>query len=144
MRIQQKDFFHGAALTQLVEHHSFKALNKVDGKYGHYLVNVDRRLLVKLTEKPSVPWSFTFQPDDLSTLRADAASGFQTFVVLVCGRTTICLLGQTEYSAIMDLQAAGTQWIKVEIPKASMRVRGSAGALGHAIAHNRFPDNVFT
>jgi len=48
MKIQHKDLFHGAALTQLVEHNSFKALNKADDKYGHYLVNTDRRLLVKL------------------------------------------------------------------------------------------------
>jgi hypothetical protein len=32
MKIQQKDLFHGAVLTQLVEHNSFKALNKVDAK----------------------------------------------------------------------------------------------------------------
>ena len=36
MKIQQKDYFHGAALTQIVEHESFKALNKADSKYGHY------------------------------------------------------------------------------------------------------------
>src|SRR5438552_1824863 len=129
MKVQQKDLYHGAALTQLVEHDSFKALNKADGKYGHYLVNTDRRLMVKLTEKPHYPWSFTFQPDDLDTLRADIASGFRTFVVLVCGKATVCLLEQADYEAIIDLDAAGQQWIRVEVPKASMRVRGSLGEL---------------
>ena len=143
MKVQQKDLYHGAAITQLVEHDSFKALNKADGKYGHYLVNTDRRLMVKLTEKANDPWQFTFQSDDLDTLRADIVSGFSTFVVLVCGQSTICLLEQKDYEAIIDLNAAGQQWIRVEIPKASMRVRGSAGELKRAIKHNAFPADVF-
>lgn len=143
MKVQQKDLYHGAALTQLVEHDSFKALNKADGKYGHYLVNTDRRLMVKLTEKADDPWSFTFQPDDLATLRADIASGFKTFIVLVCGKSTVCLLEHADFAAVMDLNAPGQQWIRVEIPKASMRVRGSAGELKRAIKHNAFPTDVF-
>ncbi|RUL82344.1 hypothetical protein [Tautonia sociabilis] len=71
MKIQQKDLFHGAALTQIIEHNSFKALNKVDDKYGHDLVNTDRRLMIKLTETDNPPWQFTFQPDDLQHLRDD-------------------------------------------------------------------------
>lgn len=143
MKIQQKDLFHGAALTQLTEHESFKALNKADTKYGHYMVNTDKRLMVKLTEKASEPWTFTFQPDDLNTLQSDIASGFRTFVVLVCGKATICLLDEVQFMSVIDLNANSAQWIKVEIPKASMRVRGSTGALKNAIAHKDFPDNVF-
>jgi len=143
MKTQKKDMYHGAALTQLVEHESFKALNKVDSKYGHYLVNTDRRLIVKWTEKDSSPWQFTFQLDDLVTLRADISSKFKTFIVLVCGQLTVCLLEQTDYTAIIDLNEDKQQWIKVEIPKASMRIRGSKGALKHAIKHNAFPEGVF-
>ena len=143
MKIQQKDLFHGAALTQLTEHSSFKALNKADTKYGHYMINTDRRLMLKLTEKENGPWSFTFQPDDLNTLRSDIASGFRTFVVLVCGKFTICLLDETDFQQLIDLNNPTAQWIRVEIPKASMRLRGSHGALKHAIAHKDFPDNVF-
>ncbi|BBO36543.1 hypothetical protein [Lacipirellula parvula] len=143
MKIQQKDLFHGAALTQLTEHVSFKALNKADAKYGHYMVNTDRRLMVKLTEKTSAPWTFTFQPDDLNTISSDIASGFRTFIVLVCGKVTICLLSEGDFSQLIDLTSPTAQWIKVEIPKASMRVRGSHGTLKGAITHNSFPDGVF-
>ena len=139
MKVQQKDLFHGAALTQLVEHDSFKALNKADTKYGHYLVNTDRRLMVKLTEKANPPWQFTFQPDDLTTLRSDIASGFKTFVVLVCGKTTICLLEEADFASIIDLTAQRAQFIRVEIPKASMRVRGSAGNWRMQSSTTRFP-----
>jgi hypothetical protein len=66
VKIQQKVLFHGA--TQIIEHPSFKALNKADTKFGHYMVNTDHRLMDKLTEKTSAPWTFTFQPDDLNTM----------------------------------------------------------------------------
>lgn len=143
MKIKQKDLFHGAALTQLTEHPSFKALNKADTKYGHYMVNTDRRLMVKHTEKSSGPWTFTFQPDDLNTLQSDIASGFRTFVVLVCEKVTICLLRESDFLKLIDLNNPAPQWIKVEVPKASMRVRGSRGSLTHAVAHKNFPDDVF-
>jgi hypothetical protein len=142
VKIDNKDFYHGAALTQITEHESFKALNKADGKYGHYLVNTDRRLLTKHSEQ-NVSWQFTFQPADLQTLESDIKSGFKTFLVLVCGGETICLLDETEFLQLIDLKASGQQWIRVSIPKASMRVHGSSGTLKHAIKHNGFPKRVF-
>src|SRR5271157_792951 len=124
MKIQQKDLFFGAALTQIVEHPSYKAVNKADQKYGHYLVNTDRRLLIKLTAQENAPWQFTFQSDDLMTLRTDIASRFRSFVILICGKSTICLLDQQDFQGILDLHSDNAQWVRVEIPpKASMRVR---------------------
>src|SRR5260221_12979437 len=143
MKIQLKDLYHGAALTQLTEHQSFKALNKADAKYGHYMVNTDRRLMVKHTEKARDPWQFTFQPDDLNTLQSDIASGFKTFVVLVCADSTICLLNEQEFLSVIDPNSAVQQTIRVEIPNSRMRVRGTAGTIKHAITHKSFPDDVF-
>ena len=139
MKIQQKDLFHGAALTQLTEHPSFKALNKADAKYGHYLVNADCRLMVKLTTRTNGPWQFTFQPDDLNTLKSDIASGFKTFVVLVCGKVTVCLLNSRDFKAVIDLNSASVQSVRVDIPRARMSVRGSKGTLKHAITHKISP-----
>lgn len=144
MKIQRKDLFHGAALTQIAEHDSFKALNKADAKYGHYLVNTDKRLMTKLSKGEDAPWQFTFNEDDLLTLQADIASGFTTFLVLVCGEKTICLLNQEEMVKLIDLEAERQQWIRVDIPKASMAVKGSAGSLARKIPHNSFPDRIFT
>ena len=143
MKIDNKDFFHGAALTKITEHRSFTALNKADAKYGHYLVNTDRRLLTKHSEKPRPPWQFTFNSDDLEILRYDRDSGFISFVVLVCGKVSICLLDESEYSALIDLNSSSQQSIRVQIPKASMQVNGSAGALRRMIRHKGFPNRIF-
>lgn len=143
MKVDKKDLYHGAALTQITEHASFKALNKADAKYGHYLVNTDRRLLTKYSEKDSSPWQFGFQIDDLNTLKSDNASGFKTFVILVCGSKTVCLLTEDEFTQLIDTSAQSQQWIKIDIPKSSMRLSGSKGKLSHAIKHNGFPARVF-
>src|SRR5690242_18720262 len=104
MKIQEKDLFHGAALTQIVEHESFKALNKADEKYGHYQVNHDRRLLVKHSKAESNAgtqiWSFTFKPDDIEILIKDVKGGAKIFVCLVCGAVSVCILNQEEISTI--------------------------------------------
>ena len=99
--------------------------------------------MVKLTAKGSGPWQFTFQPDDLITLRSDIASGFKTLVVLVCGKQTICLLNKRDFRAVIDISSASAQWIRVEVPRTRMIVRGSKGPLKHTIAHSNFPDKVF-
>lgn len=78
MKIQEQDVYHGPALMQIVEHDSFKALNKADEKYGHYLVNNDRRLCFKYSTAESGPWSFTFQSQDLAALKKDLGTRGQT------------------------------------------------------------------
>ena len=144
MRIREKDLFHGAALTRIVEHPSFTALNKADEKYGHYQINLDKRVLAKHTADSSQPWQFTFQPDDLEVLSMDIEAGVTTYVCLVCGETTICLLNQRQLQAVLDLESDDAQWVRVELPKGgSMRVRGSNGEVAGVIRHNAFPKAIF-
>jgi hypothetical protein len=60
MKIQEQDFYHGPALMQIVEHPSFKALNKGSNRYGHYLVNADCHVFVRYSKAEGDAWSFTF------------------------------------------------------------------------------------
>ncbi len=143
MKIQEKHLFHGAALAQIVEHPSFKALNKADHRYGHYQINHDRRVVMKHTTKDEAPWQFTFTFDDLTIWR-DSAVQHATFVCLVCGTSTVCLLSEEEFEHVLDTGATDIQWIRVESPAgASMRVRGSRGELSRTVPHKRFPDAIF-
>lgn len=143
MKIQEQDFYHGAALTQIVEHKSFKALNRASGKYGHYLINTDRHVFVKYRTAESSPWSFTFQADEVATISKSIVSGL-THVCLVCGGVTICALSSVEVQTLIDLNSSTSQWIKVEVPKGGRcHVAGSIGALAKTVPHNAFPDKVF-
>jgi len=143
MKVQDQDIYHGIALTQLVEHDSFKAINKTSPKYGLYDLNQNRRLFVKYSTNVGEVWQFTFGPVELALIGAESERS--TFVVLVCGTTTVCALSLDEIETALDLGATGTQWIRVEAPAgASMRVTGSIGSLRHVVPHNSYPNKVLT
>jgi hypothetical protein len=145
MKIQEQDIYHGTALMQIVEHRSFKALNRASKEYGHYLINTDRQVFAKYTTKKGSPWQFTFQAKDVTTISHAVASGDKVFVCLVCGHVTICALNQAEIEQVIDLNSHTQQSVRVEVPKSgSCRVHGSNGALARTVPHNSFPDKVFS
>lgn len=142
MKIQEQDTYHGSGLVQIVEHPSFKALNRGSNKYGHYLINTDRHVFAKYSSKKKSPWQFTFQPDDLNEIRK---AGQKTFAMLVCGKETVCALTLDEIGQVLDLDSINAQSITVEIPKGgSCHVKGTTGKLTKTIPHNAFPQKLFT
>ena len=141
-KIWQDDFYLGAALNRIVEHHSFKALNKADKKYGHFLVNTDRRVMMKRSTAES-HWQFTFLKDDLATLAADLALPCKTYLVLVCGDKTFCLLGEEQFTQLIDL-TRDNQRIVVDYEEGhSLRVTGSRPKVKLVVHHNAFPNGLF-
>jgi hypothetical protein len=145
MKIQEQDIYHGTALMQIVEHRSFKALNRASKEYGHYLINTDRQVFAKYATSKRSPWQFTFQPRDLTAISGAVASGDKVFVCLVCGHVTICALTENEIGHVIDLNSPTQQTIRVEVPMGgSCRVRGTNGALARTVPHNSFPDKVFS
>ncbi len=141
MKIQEQDLYHGAALTQIVESTSFTALNRDPDKYGLYVINHDRRVLIKHTTKlrHDGKYQFTFGTNDLDALNQHGAHPEKTFVALVCAQQVICGMDLTQLGGIIDLDAGGQQWVTVEAPPGkSLRTRGSSGD-GPLVAVNRFP-----
>lgn len=144
MQTQEKDLFHGAALTQIVDHESFKALNRASTKYGHYLVNTDRHVFVKYRKPNKSPWQHTLSSEDVGAISSEIRKGHSVFLCLVCGSTTVCALNTSEIKTVLDLAAEGQQWIRVEIPRGgSCHVSGSKGKLKRTVPHNSFPNKVF-
>jgi hypothetical protein len=143
MKIQTQDLYHGAVLTQITEHPSFKALNKVDSVYGHYLVNHDIRLFVKYLSKTSSPWSFSLHSNELQAIIDDIESSTKVFLCLVCGQETICALNVQEITTLIDLNSK-RQFINVTVATGgSIHVSGSNGDLTRTIKHNSFPNKLF-
>jgi hypothetical protein len=141
MKIQEQDVFHGPGLVQIVEHASFKALNRGSDKYGHYLINTDRHVFAKYSSRKRGPWQFTFQLSDLENLQEGDGS---VFVMLSCGHQTVCALSKAELEEIIDLDSSSQQTVVVEVPPGgSCHVRGNLGKLGRAVPHNAFPKKVF-
>lgn len=144
MKIQEQDFYHGAALTQITEHESFKALNRASTKYGHYLINTDRHVFIKYRTIQKSPWAHTISPDEMKSLISACKKNKYVFLCLVCGDATICALGKSEIEILLDLTSTTQQWIRVEVPKGgSCHVTGSHGALDKVVPHNSFPNKAF-
>jgi hypothetical protein len=143
MKIQEKDYYHGAALTQIVEHQSFTALNKADTKYGHYKINHNIRLLVK-SGKGTNTWGCTINENDLEIIKKDLESRDKLFLCLVCGLTTICIINEEQINELFDLKSSNQQWLSVKNKKnGSLWVSSRITALSHSISHNAFPDCLF-
>lgn len=142
MKIQQKDYYHGAALTQIVEHESFKALNKADTKYGHYKINHDIRIMIKITSIAEDPWQFTVNQSDLATIVEDLSFDDKFFLCLVCGMETICLLNHEQIKELLNLSSSDQQWLKVK-NTGSLRIWSTRTELKRTIPHNAFPDKIF-
>jgi hypothetical protein len=139
MKIQEKDIYYGVALTQIAESPTFTSINKVMGKNGLFQINNDKRILIKYSTSESGEWRFTFSPDDL----AELSSGYDNYIVLICGLETICLLSFVDINELIDTLKDESQWIGVNYPVGGrMRVRGSLGGLSHTVAHDSFPKNL--
>ncbi|MRG88147.1 hypothetical protein GH754_17970 [Salinibacillus xinjiangensis] len=66
------------------------------------------------------------------------------YLCLVCGQETICALNVQEFFILIDLTSPESQSTIVEVPVGgSMRVKGTAGALGRTLRHNSFPGKLF-
>jgi hypothetical protein len=146
MKLQEQDFYHGAALMQIVEQSGFTALNKASSRYGHYVVNADRRLFLKYRSANTQRRQFTFSRDELRAINDDLTRfPGRLFVGLVCGDETICVLDETELTAVIDPTSNQPQWITVESPPGcSMRVWGSIGDPARTLPHNRYPRVLLT
>jgi len=144
MKIQEQDVYHGPALMQIVEHPSFKALNRASKRYGHYLVNTDRQVFTKYRKVKSSPWQFVFAPEELSTLSRALSGPDHVYVCLVCGHLTVCALSGDELQQLVDLAARSPQSIRVDVPSGgSCHVSGSKGRLKRTVPHNSFPNKIF-
>jgi hypothetical protein len=144
VKVQDLGVFHGIASTQLVEHPSFKALNKASKRYGHYLLNQDRRLFVKYRTNDGLAWQFGFSTSEIRAIKEDRRLESHTFVILVCGYSTVCALSAGDLDALLDLGGPGVQSIRVEAPPGrSMIVSGSHGRLPRTLPHKSYPAKLF-
>ncbi len=91
MKINDDHLYHGAALTQIAEHPSFKAINA----YGNngalsrsaFLINTDVGIYLKYASKPQGAFDefvFTFHGHHLDELSSLSDKTEKVFICLVC------------------------------------------------------------
>jgi hypothetical protein len=112
MKINDDHMYHGAALTQIAEHPTFKAVNAfwLDGRKSHaaFRINDTTGIYVKYAGLPhgsTREYIFTFAKshlDELTVLREHCA---RVFVVLVCIKIKeICVISYGQLTQMIALR----------------------------------------
>lgn len=112
MKINEDHMYHGAALTQIVEHPTFKAVNAFwqDGKksYCAFRVNDTTGVYIKYARVPhgsANEYVFTFTRSHLEELSLLREHCVKVFVVLVCIKAKeICVLTHGQLKELVGLR----------------------------------------
>lgn len=108
MKINDDHLYHGAALTQVAEHPSFKAINAFPYQgtrsRSAFLINTDIGLYLKYASRATGPYrefTFTFFPEHLDELAFLSKKTDKVFVGLICiAKREICCL---PYDALLAM-----------------------------------------
>jgi hypothetical protein len=135
--IEKQDFYHGAALIQLLDHKSFKKIAKFE---PGYLINDQIWILMKYTTKNRSPWRFTFSQDDVLRLR-NARKDKSVFVTLICGGDGVCSLSLEQFNSLL---VNSTGWISISRKfRKQYSAAGPDGDLDYKISLRGWPSNIF-
>jgi len=165
MKIHDDHLYHGAALIQVAEHPTFKAINsmKVNGVVSRsaFQINQDIGLYLKYAVKPMKSfdeYQFTFTEKHLEDLKLIADSKPNLFIALVCveGRE-ICVLSHRQLQELVKTRRASkgesepqyivlatmkkNQAFRVYVNKAGIRKYFAGKPL--VVPRNSFPALIF-
>lgn len=111
MKINNDHLYHGAALTQVAEHRTFKAINEVSHAGARsrcaFLINADIGLYLKYATRPKGRFKefiFTFREEHLEELSVLKARAKKIFVGLICvsARQICCVPYKTLLALIAE------------------------------------------
>jgi hypothetical protein len=122
--IDKQEFYHGAAITRLLEDPRCEQLRRRD--FG-YAVNEGIFVFLKYSTKGRSPWGFVFSGEEARKLKG--ISG-RVFIGLICGGDGICavqwedvrsLLGEVEGSARIAVRRRFNEQYGVSGPAAEFK-----------------------
>ena len=105
--IEKQDFYHGAALTRLVEHPKCQSIKREE---PGYVVNGDTFIFLKYSTKGRSPWRFIFGQEEVEYLKISASCYRQTILGFICGGDGICGLPWREAERLLANEGG---WISV-------------------------------
>jgi hypothetical protein len=166
MSISVKDMYHGAALIQIAEYPTFKAINSFEPVEGQksraaFSVNHDTGIYLKYGSNPNrafKEYSFVFNKANFDELRAlRTRYGARVFVVLVCVKgKEICILklDELDQKRAEREQEKGTPEAQYQLlvavrPRQSFRVYMNAPGVRKTaltktmVSRNEFPGVIF-
>ena len=127
--ISKEDFYHGAAIRQLLASGSKVTLLPTN---SGYLVGEDVFALVKYSCKTRGPWRFTLGASDIERLNRPPIDVTSSVLSLVCGGDGICAVSWYEIAGLLSEPPA---WVAVRrYFSGQYAVSGALGDLSHRVA----------
>lgn len=139
MQICRADQYYGAALRHLI--HCGHSVENADDKPGDYRLNSNSTLLMKYAANSANPWHFTITAEEVELLISDQSKAGlfgEAYLLLICGRDSICILRVEEWLEVLNVPCHKTQFIRIDRPfRSQMSVTGSSGKLENRISRSR-------
>lgn len=143
MRLSERELYHGAALTRILEGAGFRSIRKASALPGHYEVNGNVRVLMRYSGAGIPPWRFTLRDDELAVLRKDRTR--RAFLCLVCKDELVCVLTAAQVGAVIDLEAEASQSIRIYSRRgSSIEARAASGSSTGGFRSMRSPESSST
>jgi len=134
--IDKQNYYHGAALIEILEHANCKQISKFDTGFA---VNGNIFIFLKYTTKHRSPWRFTFSQSDIEYL--DSLKGKSIFIALVCGGDGICSIKETELKILITNKSG---WVSAKRKfREQYKVTGSNNELTEKVSFKRWPNIIF-
>lgn len=128
--------YHGSAFAELIDESKVPiTLFRPDlSSNAIYVLNDSIGLYMKHSVKRLAPWRFTFHKEHVQEISKLLKSFKITFIVLICGRDTMCVIDPEEIQTLLPINKPEGAWISVRTRHNTMlTVEGSAGALKRKI-----------
>lgn len=138
--IKEFDFFHGAALCQLIHNNKVYSIVPYPTEdNASYVINSGVGVYIKYSKKRLSPWQFTFKKKHQDEILEMKKRFGLVYVLLVCNDDGIACLDYLELKLILDYLHKETEWITVHRSRREKySIKGSDGKLRFKIGVNDF------
>lgn len=136
--IDKQEFYHGAAVSRLLEDTRCQSIKKHD--FG-YVVNSEVFIFLKYRTKSRSPWNFGFDEEDLERIHSLVNCFKKIVIVLICGGDGICAILWRDAEKLLGNKAG---WICARRKfNEQYGVTGSAGSLKGKVSLRQWPMIIF-
>jgi hypothetical protein len=143
--MKEFEFFHGAALLQLLDTSpdgvKISRFNQSDN--AAYVIDDKVGLYIKYSTARLSPWLFSFTRDHQLAFSNLTARYGKAFVALICNEDGVACLSESTLRSVLDDQFGNVEWIRVDRPSGgSYRIKGSDGSLEKKVPRSTFPNLI--
>ena len=138
--IREFEFFHGAALINLIHNNKIYSIVTYPSAYNaSYVINNGIGIYIKYSKKRISPWRFTFLIEHQDEIQEMQKKYEKLYILLVCNDDGIVCLDFAQLKLILDHFHKDAEWVAVYRNKREKYfIRGSDGELKVKMGVNNF------